>query len=367
MDTNDLPIMATAEDAILAKRATVQTGYYEDPFLEPFAKKALGNTRRRQFQPIIKRGTHARVCCMDRAISQFLRKNNSDNQDCQIVVLGAGKDTSYFRYRSGYIMGMEQQQNSNGDTANNREVHWYEVDHKSVIQEKYKIITDTPELASLCTTVQQSKAGSGGGGFSSSGKNGKYHLIQHDLRDDPLLLVQKLNLKVRLPTLFLLECVFMYLPNQASKALLTTLSTSVEKAWIVGYEPILGSDPFGRIMQQNLVRARVATPFSCLLQTRTLQAHLEKLVEGGFSRRAVACDMWSAYETILTNDQRRRANKSELLDEVEEWILIMRHYCFFAARGGNQRDNDDDDTNEWTRVGPESPLGFLPEKCLEFK
>jgi len=26
-----------------------------------------------------------------------------------------------------------------------------------------------------------------------------------------------------------------------------------------------------------------------------------------------------------------RANKCEVLDEIEEWMLIMRHYCFIVA------------------------------------
>jgi O-methyltransferase involved in polyketide biosynthesis len=356
---SDRNIMATAEDAILAKQATVQTGYYEDPFLEPFARSSVGITRRRQIQPIIKRGTHARVCCMDRAISAFILKQHGE---CQMVVLGSGKDTSYFRYRAGKIMGMEQQPTTTNNNNNNphpQVVHWYEVDHRTVIQEKSTIIQRSPSLSSHCALQPTNY------GFTTSNKD--FHMVEHDLRDSPVTLLQKLQLNAQLPTLFLLECVFMYLPNPASKALLETLSTSVDKAWIVGYEPILGNtnDPFGQMMQQNLVQASVATPHSCLLQTRTLQAQLSKLMDSGF-HKAVGCDMWSAYETILTHDQRRRANQMEFLDEVEEWMLIMRHYCFFAARGGTTREddtNDDDDDDDMTGVGAEAPLGFLPGKC----
>ena len=349
MDHNDRPIMATAGDAILAKQATVQTGYYEDPFLEPFARSSsLGITRRRQIQPIIKRGTHARVCCMDRAISGFLNYQHAV-KECQIIVLGSGKDTSYFRYRAGSIMGM-QDTNSNPQ----RTVHWYEVDHRTVIQEKSTIIQNSPILSSHCA-LKPTKFGF----FSSSKDIVDYHLVEHDLRDSPLTLLQKLGLNTSLPTLFLLECVFMYLPNASSKTLLETLSKAVGACWIVGYEPILGNDPFGTMMQQNLVQAGVATPMSCLLQTRTLQAQLEKLIHGGF-QRAVGCDMWSAYETILTHEQRRRANQTEFLDEVEEWMLIMRHYCFCVARGGTKSNGNGD---EMTRVGAETLLGFQVGKC----
>jgi [phosphatase 2A protein]-leucine-carboxy methyltransferase len=381
MEPADRPIMATAEDAILAKQATVQTGYYDDPFLEPFAQQASNKLlgprqqhQRRHIQPIIKRGTHARVCCMDRAISAFLKlhtittnkKNQNSSSDtstatCQIVVLGAGKDTSYFRYKAGTLMGMDNDEAVRVAAKNS--VHWTEVDHASVIQEKASVIQSSPILSAQCQQLQPTKHG-----FSSG--NQDYRLVQADLRENPAHLVQRLDLNSKLPTLFLLECVFMYLPNSASQALLQELSNCCvddqnqnhpkSNSYIILYEPILQSDPFGNMMQHNLKKAGVATPDSCLLQTRTLPAQLDKLIQAGFSR-AVGCDMWSAYETVMTPDQRRRANQSEFLDEMEEWVLIMRHYCFVAATTSSSSDSDD----AFTSVGTNSPLGFLPGKCSQ--
>jgi O-methyltransferase involved in polyketide biosynthesis len=134
----DRPVKATADDAILAKLATAQAGYYVDPFLDAFSQGLIGITdeikgggrRRRTIQPIIKRGTHARVCVMDRALSAFLTEN-SDSACCQVCVLGAGKDTSYFRYCNGNIMGTERIP---------KNVIWYEVHHTSVLQEKANLI-----------------------------------------------------------------------------------------------------------------------------------------------------------------------------------------------------------------------------------
>merc|ERR1711935_1035514 len=87
-------------------------------------------------------------------------------------------------------------------------------------------------------------------------------------------------------------------------------------------------------MERNLVKMGVTSPESCILQTRTLKHQLEKLVGCNGFVRAVGCDMWSAYETIVTETQRKRASQSEFMDEYEEWILIMRHYCFVVAQGG---------------------------------
>jgi hypothetical protein len=67
--------------------------------------------------------------------------------------------------------------------------------------------------------------------------------------------------------------------------------------------------------------------------------------------------MWSAYQTVLTQAQRQRANQCEFLDEIEEWILIMRHYCFVVATTG---DNEGDSL---TSVSDNSPLGFASKSC----
>jgi O-methyltransferase involved in polyketide biosynthesis len=391
VDPADRPIIATAEDAILAKQATVQAGYYQDPFLEPFCQRAVGvsasasstatsshnrqQQQRRQVQPIIKRGTHARVCVMDRAIGAFLNLHFSSSSSCQIVVLGAGKDTSFFRYRAGLL-------NYNNETPvptnySQAKVHWYEVDQPSVIQEKAKTIQETPLLSSSSSSFSSSLQPTPHG-FQlvddnddlSTSSSLTYKLVSHDLRDPPNQLFQKLALDTKLPTLYLLECVLMYLPNDASHTLLQALNGSGDHVWVACYEPILQNDPFGIMMQQNLIKARVAQPDSGLLQTRTLSDQLTKLISSTNNSftTATGCDMWSAYETIVTNDQRQRANQCEFLDEVEEWILIMRHYAFVVACGGTSstsildaasKSSDD----EYTRIGPGSPLGFVSGKC----
>jgi [phosphatase 2A protein]-leucine-carboxy methyltransferase len=366
MDPNaDYRIIATAEDAILAKHATAKAKYYRDPFVEAFAHAATirQQHKRRPFQPIIKRGTHARVCCMDRAIAAFLKAHANTKSGCEIVVLGAGKDTSYFRFFTKSIMGMEEFIKDRKLTLPN--VHWYEVDHPTVIQEKANTIQGSPMLSQCCPNFKPTAQGfSSSSSAAGSGNSSQYHLVASDLRDSPEELLQRLSLNPKRPTLFLLECVFMYMPNESTRALLTQLAAAKNKeggaappSWIAMYEPILGSDAFGNMMEQNLVQARVAGADSCLLQTRTLEAQLEKLVQAGFAGRAVGCDMWSAYESIVTPEQRQLANKAEFLDEIEEWMLIMRHYCFVVATTSSAKDDT------LTEIGPDSKLGFVQGKC----
>ena len=57
----------------------------------------------------------------------------------------------------------------------------------------------------------------------------------------------------------------------------------------------------------------------------------KKLVDLCAWHQALGCDMWWAYSTILTPEQRQRAQTCEFLDELEEWKLIMQHYCIVVA------------------------------------
>jgi len=159
-------------------------------------------------------------------------------------------------------------------------------------------------------------------------------MIGHDLRTAPEDLLNKLeSFQSYAPTLLLSECVFMYMPVQETNDLLKTFTTVCSDVTLCAYEPALGNNTtFGRMMEQNLHRAKVAMPQSCLLQLRTISQHLQRLVHDAGFHTSVGCDMWSAYQSIVTPQQRQIANRCEFLDEMEEWMMIMRHYTFVTAR-----------------------------------
>lgn len=308
---SDASIMGTADDAASTKYAAVQAGYYSDPFLAPFT------VRQRHCQPLIKRGTHARVMCMDRAISAFVE----NREDPHIVVLGAGNDTTFFRYISGFL------------TEEPKAVQWYEVDHPSMIHQKAKIIQQNER-----SFQAQVKSHSSGGFVVTSDKATKSmcHLVDHDLRESPSELIDKLSQhglhRKTHAILFVVECMQMYLEECESRTLWRSLALQCPQACLVLFDPIVGrSSSFGSVMEQNLLRARVITPNSSMVQTRTLSQQVEKLVDLCGWQQAIGCDMWWAYNTLLTPEQRRHAQNCEFLDELEEWKLIMQHYCFVVA------------------------------------
>ena len=362
MDSNQQAILKTSENALLAKAAAVRAGYYDDAYITPFVHEPRGG-RPPYVQPIIKRGTHARVCCIDRMIQTFAKQvvkqhdrrldqldddddDNDDNEqeeeepECvlQIVVLGCGKDTVFFRHYEGLTA-----------RSANITLKWFEVDHPPMISEKANIIGANPSVfdaANVNAVELDVYEVEPALGVSCT-------LLGHDLREKGIMeKLQRVGCNPTRPTLFILECVLMYLPEEGSRTLLTSIADTYKDAYLCLYEPILEHDAFGNVMEQNLVRAGLATPTSSLLQTRELSDQLAKVVACGWTQ-ATACDLWHAYDTIVTAEQRQRGNRAEFLDEWEEFVLIMKHYCFLVAATGDMGDG-------LCQIGPRSLMGFSP-------
>lgn len=361
MDPNQQAILKTSENALQAKAAAVRAGYYDDEYMAPFVQLPRGR-RPPHVQPIIKRGTHARVCCIDRMIATFTRQvleqhdrrldqldaQDDNDGDCdeepecvvQIVVLGCGKDTVFFRHY----------QNLTARNAN-MTLKWLEVDHPPMISEKANIIGANPNVFddanvnALELDVYQVEPALGA----------SCTLLGHDLRETGMMeKLQGAGCDPSIPTLFILECVLMYLPDADSQTLLTSIVDTYRDAYLCLYEPILGHDAFGNVMEQNLSRAGLATPTSSLLQTRQLREQLAKVIGCGWTQ-ATASDMWHAYDTIVTSAQRQRGNRAEFLDEWEEFVLIMQHYCFLVASA-----TAGDMGNDLCQIAPGSLVGFSP-------
>lgn len=322
---SDPSIIATADDAISTKYAAVQAKYYQDPFLSPFVTSA------RQCQPIIKRGTHARVVCTTRVIEAFIARHE---KPC-IVVLGAGKDTTFFRYSAGLL--------DVKPTEGASSVQWHEVDHPTVIDTKARVIQQ--QKRTFKSQVDRHASGAGFVVTTTANKDSacKCHLIGHDLRESPSELLNKLShlSPSEDSILFVMECVQMYLLESSTVALWKHLRESCPRAVLALYDPILGeSSSFGNVMEQHLLRTNKVSLDSSLCHTRTLPQHLTKLVDTCGWHQAIGCDMWWAYQTMLTDEQRQHANRCEFLDEIEEWQMIMQHYCIVVACATDAADTE---------------------------
>ena len=333
-------------------------------------------------QPVIRRGTHARVCVVDYAISTFLSLCQN-LKEVQVVILGSGRDTTYLRSQCDLLHQKSPKNDSSKDeqdtktetTANTKRrtrarargnVRWYEVDHPSVIQDKHDLLLtcdlldfdyhkvkdgekEKDEASSFLISPTQIRTENTQGTDPNSSTLEPCHLISYDLRNSFELLLQNMqenhSFQKHVPTLFVMECVQMYLPEKESRDILQTITEAMDHPSMAIFDPIIQHDGFGQVMARNLTKARIADPSMSLVNTRTLSEQLEKLKGCGFER-VTGCDFYSAYEMVLTVEDRRRANMAEMLDEVEEWMLIARHYCFLVASGGVHGKKGHDDTRD---------------------
>ena len=229
--------MATAGDVAIAKLSTCQRGYYQDPFISHFSKGLLSlrtsASECLSIEPIIRRGTFARTCVMDRAIASFLSLVSSQQRTStpQIVNLGCGRDTAFFRLWAGhfttYVSDMDIM-----------ELRWYDIDYPPVIESKAELvrtcmnfpcsiqrfaphsITHSSFHASPITPPSCSGQGCHLHSCDSSSTTRQstetpYNLVGYDLSQSPNPLFQYLmerhSFDPYSPTLFVLECVHMYL------------------------------------------------------------------------------------------------------------------------------------------------------------
>lgn len=88
----DAPIRATDNDAAIARLSAVQKGYLADPYIAVLVPRAHLQQPR---PPLINIGTYLRARGIDHLLDGWFRL--SEGRQVQIVSLGAGSDTRFWR------------------------------------------------------------------------------------------------------------------------------------------------------------------------------------------------------------------------------------------------------------------------------
>ena len=357
----DAAVRLTNDEASVAKARCHELGYFDDPLAAAFAprgpaKRGGGGTHH---EPLINRGYYARVRAMRAMIDAFMdaslpgdddedddrdvrddrvrRRHHPSRRRRQIVSLGAGFDTSYFRLlAAGRAPGL-----------------FVEVDYGEVARKKAEIVRARRErffgdredemTNALVNLADGSYHGDGGGGDDDDPSFRDvfgYRLLSADLRDVATLERKLLDLPgydAEIPTLFLAECCLAYVePEEAAAviALAARLSSSAPAAAFVLYDPIGPDDAFGVQMGLNL-RAR-GCPLRGVAGAPTLEAQRERFQARGWAR-AGAMDMNDACDRLARRDasDHLRMTRLEMLDEVEEFRMMLAHYC--VAWGVNEK------------------------------
>lgn len=93
-----MAVESTSDDAALSKLSAVRTGYFHDEFLPELVRAAKPPRR----APLINRGYYARVSAFELVLRKFFEAQptisaGSEVRACNVIALGAGLDSAFFR------------------------------------------------------------------------------------------------------------------------------------------------------------------------------------------------------------------------------------------------------------------------------
>ena len=293
----DRIVQQTDHDASSSRMSAIARGYLEDPFQQEAFPPGFEIAKR---YPIINRGTYVRTKALDLLVCRFLQ--TTPKQRKQVVSLGAGSDTRFFRLWADGAFS---------DSG----VEYHELDFEANVNEKRAMIRNSPQRSELLSRAEKSAS--------------YYRLHAIDLRDltakSPPVIPY---LDRDLPTLLLSECCLCYLPPDAASSVLQYFAMHINgPLGLVLYEPIRPFDAFGKTMGSNLASRGIH--MQTLKRYATLEAQRQRLRLAGLHDGQGARDVYQLWESNewIAEAERDRVEKLEWLDEIEEWKLLASHYC----------------------------------------
>lgn len=311
----------SARDSLGCKFSACRLGYFQDPFIQA-VHSALNHTGGKSNQvrrsPIIHRGYYARNEIFTKVMADFFAATAESSR--QVLFLGAGFDTTPL---------IPYQQELPG-------VRTFEVDFPDIIKSKVDIFRTIPGIVTLLDTYPTDVAPVT---TRTTTTIGPHTFISQDLRNAQAVSANltESGFDPTLPTLVLSECVLVYMGKDATLALATELGQIMQSdaLWLT-YDMITPNDVYGKNMIRNLQNVGFEIPG--LKDFPTLEDQKDRFLLTGWSD-SHSCNMRFYYDKLLPQESKERISKLEILDEVEEWNMLMEHYSLtIATKGANLGD-----------------------------
>ncbi|OBT66127.1 hypothetical protein VE03_05127 [Pseudogymnoascus sp. 23342-1-I1] len=306
----DKMIRETDTDANGSRRSAVACGYLEDPYVSEFVAD-IGDDSPALRMPIINRGTYVRTIVIDRLIENFI--NAHPEQNVQIISLGAGTDTRYFRYL---------------DRGHKDQILYHELDFPIISANKLAFITRSDRLAppgsefrALREVPDHDPERKMWGYFTDSDKKAGYLFHPMDLRNLPAEID---CIRTDLPTLLVSECCLCYLTTDQADAVLNFFTSRIPTIGTVIYEPTNPTSAFGRVMTANLAARNLAMP--SIGTYDSLDAQLERLRAAGLDMFQEGGSISWLWDNWVEDAEKVRLGQMQMFDEEEEWRLLGGHY-----------------------------------------
>ncbi|KAI0311489.1 leucine carboxyl methyltransferase [Amylostereum chailletii] len=305
-------IRATDNDAALARLSAVQKRYLGDPYIAALVPRAHLQPPR---PPLINIGTYLRGHGIDELVDGWIDIAAKSGKQVQIVSLGAGSDTRFWRLATGKKAGSIAK--------------YIELDFQENTMKKAMAVRKSKILNPVLGEAGNVKISDGGATLHSP----VYSLLSVDLRSPPEETIKSLLasehdplLSPTLPTLLLFECVLAYMTPDASNGLIHWFVDYVKEGALgaIVYEMFGLEDAFGRVMMSNLRSRNVTLPG--VAPYPTFASLPQRFLRLGFSA-ARALTLREIRLRYIEADEQDRIAGLEMLDEIEELELVLDHYA----------------------------------------
>ncbi|KAI6007607.1 S-adenosyl-L-methionine-dependent methyltransferase [Pisolithus orientalis] len=311
----DAAVRQTDSDAALARLSAVRKGYLTDSFIGHLVPRSQLQPPR---SPLINVGTYVRSYSIDHLVEEWINISKQEHKPCQIVSLGAGSDTRFWRIATGPYKDHLRV--------------YAELDFPEVTVKKAMSIRKSSQLGAVLGSPETVSLAQGGMALHSP----KYHLLPCDLRKPPSEVLPSLLgeiLSPSSPTLLLFECVLVYMSLEASSNLTqwfvdyfdsNSVSSNPGVLGAIVYEMFGLQDSFGQVMMNNL-RSRNVSLIGALPYP-TIETLPERFMRHSFTV-SKALTLREIREKFIPKSELMRISTLEMLDEVEELNLVLDHYA----------------------------------------
>lgn len=132
------------------------------------------------------------------------------------------------------------------------------------------------------------------------------------------------SLDPNIKTLFIFECILMYLSDEACNKILNSLR-SIDNSTLVVFDPLFVGDRFGQVMESNLAQRGLLPQI--FRKYPTLATQVDRFKSLGWASESVKTMAELGKEEEFAKIMREKVP----LDEYEEWNLLTEHYYLMTA------------------------------------
>ena len=257
----------------------------------------------------------SRVLAIRNQIEFIIESNIKKNEQnsIQVLNLGCGMDSLYFYLKEKY------------PTIN---LKLLEIDYHDITKKKVKFIQTSKKLSEKLIDFDDKS-------ISECKKKlitKDYIILDCDLTQGNKVqnCIKESNLDSNILTIVIAECFFCYLSSEEVNDLLSILNKNFNNSILLYYDLINPNDDFGKMMIKNLKNFRgIILPG--YKDCPDEKSHIKRISDNGFINKSNCIEMLKYFNEILSEEIKKKVNKLELIDELEEWNLLQKHSCIGYA------------------------------------